>query len=344
MSNKDAKKICLHTIERCLRRRVGRYSKEDLIRECKAELRKMGFATPSVSVRSIQYYLQYLRDKGADIIEDLDKVKYYRYADSNFSVFEEEDSTISAASKIDLQEILNLLAQYKNSTNMQRIEEIRGRLTSELFLHDSPQIIQFDENQDLVGAEYLCDLFRCIQEKIAVRMRYENFRGEAFDNVVSPNFLKQHNGRWFLFCTNNEDGKLYNRALDRIKGLEPLADEEYRHSEVDFAEYFEDMVGVTKIEGAEVEEVIFWVSDISAPYVETKPIFGGQITMKDDAGLREQFPMLEGGKFFKMNVIVNYELINNFFSYGENLVVVAPQSLRNQMRDKIKTLELRYKE
>jgi len=343
MLNKDSKKICLRTIENCLRKRVGRYCKEDLIRECKAELRKQGVDEPSVSVRSIQYYLRDLRDMGADISEELDDVKYYRYADPDFSVFEEADNTISAESRIDLQEILNLLAQYKNSTNMQWIEEIRGRLTSELFLDDAPQIIQFEENPDLVGAEYLCDLFRCIQEQIAVRMHYENFKGEVYENVVSPNFLKQYNGRWFLFCTGNDDGKLYNRALDRIKGLEPIADEEFRQSDVDFEEYFDDMVGVTKMEGAVPEDVIFWVSDISAPYVDTKPIYGGQKVVRDDTSLRQQFPVLEGGKFYKMNVIVNYELIYNFLSYGENLIVVSPESLRNHIREKIDTLEMRYK-
>lgn len=68
MSNKDAKEICLHTVENCLRKRVGRFCKDDLIRECKAELKKKGIAEPSISVRSIQYYLQYLRDNGADIV------------------------------------------------------------------------------------------------------------------------------------------------------------------------------------------------------------------------------------------------------------------------------------
>ena len=90
------------------------------------------------------------------------------------------------------------------------------------------------------------------------------------------------------------------------------------------AERFDDIVGVSLYEDRPVEHILCWVSDASKGYVDTKPIHGSYTPIKGDADqqLRSEFPQLQGGMFFTLDCIKNYELIRELCSYGKDLIVL----------------------
>lgn len=71
--------------------------------------------------------------------------------------------------------------------------------------------------------------------------------------VINPYHLKQYNNRWFLFCFNEEYQTISNYPLDRIVSLEEL-NKEFEPSTINWMDYFEDIIGVTKPEEATVEK------------------------------------------------------------------------------------------
>ena len=89
-------------------------------------------------------------------------------------------------------------------------------------------------------------LFNAIRKKTTVELRYQSFRmADPQTLIVHPYYLKQYNNRWFLFCCNGAHTNLSNYPLDRILSVK-LAHVPYRETDIDFDEYFADVIGVTK--------------------------------------------------------------------------------------------------
>jgi hypothetical protein len=82
-----------------------------------------------------------------------------------------------------------------------------------------------------------------------------------------------------------EDVETWNFALDRIKVIEPT-NAIYRPNTIDWEEYFEDIIGVTKTADAAIQEIQLWFAPETAPYILTKPIHGSQKKIQlDETGL-----------------------------------------------------------
>ena len=118
--------------------------------------------------------------------------------------------------------------------------------------------------------------------------------------------------------------KMLNFALDRIDKVDPIPEKKYVRCPNNLSERFEDIVGVTFYEDRPVEHILCWVSDGSKGYVDTKPIHGSYTPIKGEREqqLREEYPQLQGGMFFTLDCINNYELIRELCSYGKDLIVL----------------------
>ena len=122
----------------------------------------------------------------------------------------------------------------------------------------------------------------------------------------------------------DDDRKILTFALDRIDKVEPLPERKYISCPDDLVDRFEDIVGVTYYENRPVEHILFWVSDSSKGYIETKPIHGTQTPRRGEAEtlLRQQYSYLEDGAFYTIDCIKNYELIRLLCSFGKDLIVL----------------------
>ena len=52
--------------------------------------------------------------------------------------------------------------------------------------------------------------------------------------------------------------------------------------------------------------------------------------------------MLQGGSFFSIECKENYELIREITSYGENLVVLSPQCIVDNVRQRVSKMQEIY--
>jgi predicted DNA-binding transcriptional regulator YafY len=108
-----------------------------------------------------------------------------------------------------------------------------------------PEVISFDHNEYLQGLEYLPQLYQSIINQVPLEIEYKPFKKDKSDNLtIHPYYLKQYNKRWFVFGLNEDNGKLNNLALDRIRKIEPKTIKFKKNETIDFKEYFEDVVGV----------------------------------------------------------------------------------------------------
>lgn len=336
-----------------LSNRYHNYSIKDLVEEVNLRLSEMYPDTNGVSRRMIEKDITYLELEGPFLAEierfsvpsySQEKQKSYierclRYANPSFSIFKKE---MSNDEEYLLREALSLLGQFDGLPNLEALEGLRLGLGAR---KDDRKIISFSKNP-LENSNLLGELFTAISQRQVVELHYHKFSQKDKSLIVSvhPYMLKEYNRRWFLLAAAETGEKILIFALDRIDACKPLSSHKYIEYNGDIEEYFEDIVGVTLIADSPVHKIIFWVSDFSKDYVMTKPIHESQRNLSEEVSvqLRNKYPHLTGGKFFRIDCKENYELIRELTSFGKELVVLEPNEIQNAVFGKICEMKEEY--
>ncbi|MGH2645264.1 MAG: helix-turn-helix transcriptional regulator [Chitinophagaceae bacterium] len=145
--------------------------------------------------------------------------------------------------------------------------------------------------------------------------------------------MKQYNLRWFIFGLTTPAAKITNLALDRIVLIQAVPTPYVENTEIDFVNYFEDVVGVTIPHGAVSEKVQLLVFKERWPYIMTKPIHDSQKVIH----------RANDGVQIELDVIINPELIARILSYGADIKVIAPVHLTEMIGRQIQLLFEYYK-
>ena len=154
-------------------------------------------------------------------------------------------------------------------------------------------------------------------------------------------YLKNSN----LLGAADSDMKILHFALDRIDNVEPLPEKKYVDCSDDLSERFDNIVGVTLYGDRPIEHILCWVSDASKGYIDTKPIHGSYTPLKGNAvqQLRTEYPQLQGGMFFTLDCINNFELIRELCSYGKELIVLSSDgTVADEVKKRISEMNEQY--
>ena len=260
------------------------------------------------------------------------------YKDRSFSIFKEE---MSREEQNLLREVLSTIGQFDGLDNFGWLESFKIGLQ----LEERRQIISFSNNRYLTNSNLLGTLFDIISNEVVIRLSYHTFSDVTIRSIdFHPYLLKQYNDRWFLLGAADSDQKMLNFALDRIDKVEPLPEKKYIDCPQDIYERFDDIVGVTLYEDRPVEHILFWVSDSSKAYVNTKPIHESQKRYQgeDELRLRGLYNSFQGGDFFSIDCIKNYELIRELCSFGSALVVLSPDTIKGDIISRINEMKKMY--
>ncbi len=334
MAHKGAPLVRYRAIDRCLRSKHGKFFIEDLCKACDDALYDAYAERVSIQRRQIYNDLNYMESDAGyrAIIERLRDGKriYFRYRDPNFSI----DKMPLTDDEIDqLKETIFMLNRFKGMPHFEWMEEMLSTLTDKFHLNGTTEsVIGFEQNIDLKGIEYITPLFEAIVNKQVLSIRYKSFKAnKPITCEIHPYFLKQYNNRWFLFGWNTEFGDITNFALDRIESVSPMLGEyKSKPEKLDFDEYFDDIVGVTIPKDKRIEHIVMRIAPDRYPYIKNKPLHPSQHNYDKEYRI-------------SIDVMPNNELIALLLSFGSQLEVLEPQSVRDMMRDHVKTLNKFYK-
>ena len=195
--------------------------------------------------------------------------------------------------------------------------------------------------QNLTNIDLLPVFHRAITNRQVLRFSYQRFGKEPFELTFHPQFLKEYNGRWFVFGeANREPFTAYNVPLDRIVGdLTFVEDVGYIPAKKGFYQnFFNNIIGVTHEKEAKVEQVVIRTkTEYQHGLLLTKPLHHSQ---------KETLPFgeYEDGCYGEVTLTIepNRELRGRILMYGENLEVMLPLSLREQIRSIIELQSLSY--
>lgn len=336
-TNKNAL-IRYKVLDNCFRNPGKRYFIDSLIEECEKVLLEIDPESKGISRRQIFDDVAFMESSEGWSIElerhkDGKKV-FYRYKDLSFSI---NNMPLNEVEINQLKEAVDILTQFKGMPQFEWISEMVPKLRQGITLGESDQkLMEFESNEFLKGKDHLGVLYNALRYKKPLKVKYHPYQDEVpHALILHPYFLKQYNGRWFLFGLNPASGKSdWNLAIDRILEIEELSIPFIENTEVNWSEYFEDMIGVTKPEGEVIENVVLHFLGKTGKYIQTKPLHGSQKANWIDSNILE----------VRLDVISNYELERLILSYADSVKVIAPAHFKSIIIKRIQNALLQYPE
>lgn len=324
------------TIDTCLRNRYREWTLDDLIDACSDALYEYEGISKGISRRTVQMDIQMMRSEklgyNAPII--VYDNKYYTYEDPEYSI---TNTPLSEQDLKIMSDAVEVLRQFKGFTSFSEIGEIVNRLEDHVTStrQKSIPVIDFEKNDNLKGLNHLDIIYHSIVNKQALDMKYRSFKARSASQFIFyPYLLKEYRNRWFVFGTKKNTEGLINLALDRIHNLQTAENEHYKENDLfDPQTFFSNVVGVTKTLNQPAEKICFWTNPEHAPYILTKPIHKSQILIEEGE---------DGSMIFEIEVVINNELLREFFGFAEGIRIISPQFLLNLISEKLRKAHEQY--
>jgi hypothetical protein len=323
------------TIDDCLRNRFRKWTLDDVIEKVATTLYELEGITTGISKRTIQADIQLMRsDKlgyNAPIV--VAHKKFYAYEDPNYSI---TNAPINTADVDKMKEIVGVLKQFNGFNYFDEMSDMIARLENNLYksTKQSGNNIQLEGNTLVKGLECIPPLYHAILNKSALLMEYRSFKAKSSEQkIYYPYLLKEYRNRWFLIARTKKSKELLTLALDRIVEFQELPHEDFvDYQGIEFDRYYADLIGVTKNHNDRAQKVILEFENYHAPYIITKPIHQSQVLLKKN----------ERTTFFRIDVVLNYELEREILGFGECVKVHAPRNLVTSIKNRLAKTMSKY--
>lgn len=308
-------------LDRCFS--TGReFTREELMGEVNHELELRGML-PILSRNTFSLDINEMNSKFSNMYgckgivwEQRGRKRYYRYRNGIESIYSRE---LTAEEVEKLQEVRRLLQGLRGMFQMDWVDQVTARFDQRAMGASHP-IASFEDGTE-GDAKHFLTLFNAIAQKQTLTIVYQRFGLESKERIIFPYYLKQYRRRWYLFATIVDHEFVTCFSLDRILSACANKEVEYQDTSVDFTHYFDDIVGVSHPDNAEVERVVLKGDRWVEYYLRTLPIHP----------LQQLESLGEEGCRVTMDVMVNNELMQELAFYRDHLRVEAPQHLRDKL-------------
>ena len=320
-------------LDECLGNSARKYTFKDLKDAVNAVLLEVNPKSNGLSDRQLRYDLAYIEEfYNAPVIKTkVGRQRYYKYdGHTHFSIF---NNPLTLSEKSHLEQAILSLMQFSNRPGFEWLGNLGPILKDKTKNTEVKSVIEYESNIDYQGNYLVSEIFSAILNRLVLIFDYQPFNGVKSRVVCHPYFLKQYNGRWYVFGrheSKNEDQ--WHFPLERIENLTVNHGVKYQDDPTDDGQdYFYDIVGVTRYD-AKMERVVMHVNNEMAPYIQTKPLHPSQKFRKIDDNTFE----------VEIKVIPNLELNALLLSFGKHLKVIEPLSLREKLKAIIQVMSENY--
>ena len=222
-----------------------------------------------------------------------------------------------------------MLERFKGMPCFEWMDDLLFKLQSG-FKKSSTLILDFEHAPSLKGMHHLDRLFNSILYKQTLEIEYRTFNNILHAWTIHPYLIKQHNNRWFLFGKNaSKGGVISNLPLDRIEGITDSS-VPYEEEDGKLQQMLDNIVGVTIDWNAEIQDVQLQFSEKRFPYVLTKPLHKTQTVTNEEE------------RIIQIQVIPNKELESLILQFGNDVEILSPKALRDQIKEKIQEMIKKY--
>lgn len=224
------------------------------------------------------------------------------------------------------------------------LEQLRGDRTRQWLLnsfslsnmieagHNMKNRIIFEEIPR--GTEYLQTIIESMQQNLELQIDYQSFYDHRVTYHIQPYAMKVYHQRWYIVGYLKEQEGIRNIALDRILELE-LTNEKFRYpDDFDAKKYYSNTIGVYVNENLKPQKVVIRAFGIHVEYMRTLPL---HISQNEIVCKHQQY------SDFQYKLCLTPELSTQLLAMGDNVEVLEPVELREEIKNRLASAMERYK-
>ena len=204
------------------------------------------------------------------------------------------------------------------------------------------------------NTEYLDDILAAIDKQYLLKFKYVSGFGAESDIVLQPAFVRYYKQRWYVVGVKKQrsasEGKANSSAeedvrklvrclpFDRISFLKLICEKHPLPAKMKKfltpENYYEDCFGIYRMENVPVEKIRIRAFYPEYNYIEEVPLHESQLKVKES----------KDGMYWEYTLTVrpSRDFLQELLWHGRNIIVLKPESLRQEMIDILKDMTKSY--
>lgn len=185
------------------------------------------------------------------------------------------------------------------------------------------------------GTEHLYGILHAIKNQIQIKFVYQKYwEDELTERLVEPYALKEFKNRWYVLSKDLVDNKIKSFALDRLTDLGILNKKFNFPKDFDINEHYRYCFGIISPNGHQPEDVVLSFNAFQGKYIKSLPLHDSQrILIDNEDELRIQ-----------LKLFITHDFFMELLSFGENLKILKPQSLIDDLKSTVRNIQSIYEE
>ena len=176
------------------------------------------------------------------------------------------------------------------------------------------------------GTQYLQTIIEAMQQNKVLEVDYQPFNKSHNIFHLAPYAMKIYNRRWYVVGYLTESKGVRHFALDRMIDL-AMTDVPFKiPNNFDAEKYYANYVGIYVNDELKPQTVCIRVYADKVDYVRSLPLHKSQEEVLTKNGQYSEF---------KYKVCLTPDLITQLLAMGENVEVLEPQELRDQLKERL---------
>ncbi len=181
------------------------------------------------------------------------------------------------------------------------------------------------ERKDKNGLEQLATLLDAIRKHKVTNFWYV----KSFDVIhtglrtTHPLGLKEFKSHWYLIAKDTKDGYIKTFGLDRIHKIEPTSATFTPPQDFNLSTFFKHCFGIIRPHTGHPQEVVLTFFRQQSKYIKYHRLHHSQEIIEDS----------DTHTTVKLYLYITYDFVMELLSFGNNVKVIASQSLADEMRE-----------
>lgn len=215
------------------------------------------------------------------------------------------------------------ISQNENENmNFQRMMEAFDMFNSLNLAQDLTPFIHLEKRRPQ-GTDNLYGLLHAIKNRLQIKFTYQKFwEEELSQRLVEPYALKEFKNRWYVMAKDSKDNNIKSFALDRLTNLE-ITNQSYQYPDnYSIEQSYRYCFGIISPNDEEPQNIILSFDPFQGKYIKTLPLHDTQQVLVDnDVEMK-----------IKLKLCLTHDLVMELLSFGDNMKVIEPKSLADQIK------------
>lgn len=184
------------------------------------------------------------------------------------------------------------------------------------------------------GTENIYGLLHAIKNQYQIKFSYQKFWEDHLSlRNVEPYALKEFKNRWYVLAKDLKDKQVKSFALDRLSDLDISKKRFQLPNDFNVNDHYKYCFGIISPNDNPLEEVILSFTEEQGKYIKTLPLHHTQEIMNDT---KKEFRI-------KLQLYITHDFKMELLSYGDQVMVIAPKSLAEDIKKTLRDALGRYK-